>query len=46
VDAVVLIRRDVMVEDWSDPLAGEFGVEASNRVSLGRFKKQRNRKDD
>ena len=33
--AIMLIRRDIMVEDWSDPLAGEFGVKATTRFGLG-----------
>jgi hypothetical protein len=33
--AVMLIRRDVMVEDWSDPQAVEFGVKATTRFGLG-----------
>jgi hypothetical protein len=44
--SVMLVRRDVMVQGWRDPWAGEFGVEASNRVWLGCFNKQRNHKDD
>jgi hypothetical protein len=35
VAAVMLIRRDVMVEDWSDSWAGEFGVKATTRFGLG-----------
>lgn len=35
VATVMLIRRDVMVEDWSDPWAGEFGVKATTRFGLG-----------
>jgi len=35
--AVVLFRRDVMVDGWGDLWAGEFGlgVEASDKVCLG-----------
>jgi len=32
---VVLVRRDVMIEVWSDLWAGEFGVKASDEVCLG-----------
>ena len=33
--AVMLIRRDVMVEDWSDPWVREFGVKATTWFGLG-----------
>lgn len=35
VAAVMLIRRDVMIEDWVDSRAGLFGVRASTRFGLG-----------
>ena len=35
VAAVMLVRRDVMVEGWSDSWAGEFGVRARTRFGLG-----------
>ena len=31
----MLIRRDVTVEDWSDLMAGKFGIKASTRFGLG-----------
>jgi len=31
----MLIRRDMTVEDWSDPMAGVYGVKASARFGLG-----------
>lgn len=34
VAAVMLVRGDVMVEGWSDPWAGEFGVRARTRFGL------------
>ena len=30
-----LFRRDVTVDGWGDPWAGEFGVEATTKFSLG-----------
>jgi len=35
VAAVMLLRRDVTVEDWEDPKTGEFGVRAATRFGLG-----------
>jgi hypothetical protein len=35
VSGVMLIRRDVTVEDWSDPMANRYGVKASTRFGLG-----------
>jgi hypothetical protein len=29
------IRQDVTVEDWSDPMAGQYGVKATTRFGLG-----------
>jgi len=46
VAGVVLFRRDIMVDGWSDLWAGEFGVKAGDKVWLGRFEKRRNRKND
>jgi len=40
VAAVLLVRRDIMVDGWNDPLAGEFGVEADNGVWLKSVKKR------
>ena len=31
----MLIRRDVNVEDWSDPVDGQYGVRATTRFGLG-----------
>jgi hypothetical protein len=31
----MLIRRNVTVEDYSDPIAGKYGVKASTRFGLG-----------
>jgi hypothetical protein len=31
----MLIRRDVTVEEWSDPLADKYGVKATTRFGLG-----------
>ena len=28
---IMLIRRDVTVEDWSDPTANQYGVKATTR---------------
>jgi len=33
--AVMLLRRDVTVEDWEDPKTGEYGVRATTRFGLG-----------
>ena len=33
--SIMLIRRDVTVEDWSDLMAGKFGIKASTRFGLG-----------
>ena len=35
VASVILIRRDVTVEEWSDPLANRYGVKATSRFGLG-----------
>ncbi|MEM3356737.1 MAG: phage major capsid protein [Candidatus Bathyarchaeia archaeon] len=35
VAAVMLLRRDITVEDWEDPKTGEFGVRATTRFGLG-----------
>ena len=35
VAAVMLLRRDVTVEDWEEPKTGEFGVRATTRFGLG-----------
>lgn len=35
VAAVMLLRRDVTVEDWEDAKTGEFGVRATTRFGLG-----------
>mgnify|MGYP000335996221 FL=1 len=35
VAAVMLLRRDVTVEDWEDPKSGKFGVRATTRFGLG-----------
>jgi hypothetical protein len=35
VAAVMLLRRDVTVEDWEDPKTGAFGVRATTRFGLG-----------
>jgi hypothetical protein len=35
VAAVMLLRRDVTVEDWEDAKSGEFGVRATTRFGLG-----------
>ena len=35
VAAVMLLRRDITVEDWEDPRTGEFGVRATTRFGLG-----------
>jgi hypothetical protein len=32
---MMLIRRDVTVEEWSDPLADRYGVKATTRFGLG-----------
>ena len=32
---IMLIRRDVTVEDYSDSMAGKYGVKASTRFGLG-----------
>lgn len=31
----MLIRIDVTVEEWSDPLADKYGVKATTRFGLG-----------
>lgn len=35
VAGIMLIRRDVTVEDWSDPVAGQYGIRATTRFGLG-----------
>ena len=35
VAAVMLLRRDVTVEDWQDAKTGEYGVRATTRFGLG-----------
>jgi len=35
VASVMLLRRDITVEDWEDPKTGEFGVRATTRFGLG-----------
>jgi len=35
VAAVMLLRRDVTIEDWQDPKTGEYGVRATTRFGLG-----------
>jgi hypothetical protein len=35
VAGIMLIRRDVTVEEWSDPLADRYGVKATTRFGLG-----------
>ena len=35
VAAVMLLRRDVTVEDWEDVKSGEYGVRATTRFGLG-----------
>ena len=35
VAGVMLIRRDVSVEDWNDPVEGQYGVRATTRFGLG-----------
>jgi HK97 family phage major capsid protein len=35
VAAIVLLRRDVTVEDWEDVKSGEYGVRATTRFGLG-----------
>jgi hypothetical protein len=35
VAAKMLIRRDVTLEDWSDPIANQYGVRATTRFGLG-----------
>ena len=35
VAAVMLLRRDVTVEDWEEPKTGKFGVRATTRFGLG-----------
>ena len=32
---IMLIRRDVTVEDWSDPVEGQYGVRVTTRFGLG-----------
>jgi hypothetical protein len=38
---IMLICRDVTVEDWSDPKADQYGVRATTRFGLGILRKQR-----
>lgn len=35
VAGIMLIRRDVTVEDWSDPVEGEYGIRGTTRFGLG-----------
>jgi len=35
VAGIMLIRRDVAVEDWSEPKVGQYGVRATTRFGLG-----------
>jgi len=35
VAGIMLVRRDVTVEEWSDPLADKYGVKATTRFGLG-----------
>ena len=35
VAGIMLIRRDVTVEDWSDPVQGKYGIKATTRFGLG-----------
>lgn len=35
VAAVMLLRRDVTVEDWEDSKTGKYGVRATTRFGLG-----------
>ena len=35
VAGVMLIRRDVSVEDWNDPVEGQYGVKATTRFGAG-----------
>jgi hypothetical protein len=35
VAAIMLLRRDVTVEDWQDIKTGEYGVRATTRFGLG-----------
>jgi len=35
VASVMLLRRDIAVEDWQDPKTGEYGVRATTRFGLG-----------
>jgi len=44
--SMMLIRRDVTVEDWSDPVEGQHGVRATTLVRLRHTTKQRHRKND
>jgi hypothetical protein len=32
---IMMVRRDVTVEDWSDPIQGKYGVKATTRFGLG-----------
>lgn len=45
VAAVVLVRRDVVVEGWGDLWAGEFGVRARTRFGLGVLKSNERKND-
>ena len=35
VAGIMLIRRDMTVEDWSNPTANQYGVKATTRFGLG-----------
>jgi hypothetical protein len=32
---VMLLRRDVMEEDWSDPISNKYGLKATTRFCIG-----------
>jgi len=32
---MMLIHRDVTLEDWSDPITNQYGVKATKRFGLG-----------
>lgn len=35
VAGIMLIRRDVTIKDWSDPVAGQYDIRATTRFGLG-----------
>ena len=43
---IMLIRRDVTMEDWSDPMADKYGLKATTSVWLRHTEKQRHSKND